>query len=79
MLNYEKITLFLSNERKKDKLTHKQLAEKLNVTFQAVSRWKKGISAPSLDFLDDLLRIFNVSIDEILKESKGKYTFFDEQ
>ena len=67
MLDYEKIGLFLSNERKKEKLTQKQLAGKLNITFQAVSRWEKGISVPSLDVLDDLSRIFNVSIDEILK------------
>lgn len=67
MLDYEKIGLFLSNERKKEKLTQKQLAEKLNITFQAVSRWEKGISIPSLDVLDDLSRIFNVSIEEILK------------
>ena len=71
MLDYEKIGLFLSNERKKEKLTQKQLAEKINITFQAVSRWEKGISVPSLDVLDDLSRIFNVSIDEILdNESK---------
>ena len=31
MLDYEKIGLFLSNERKKEKLTQKQLAEKLNI------------------------------------------------
>ena len=41
MLDYEKIGLFLSNERKKEKLTQKQLAGKLNITFQAVSRWEK--------------------------------------
>lgn len=51
----------------KEKLTQKQLAEKLNITFQAVSRWEKGISIPSLDVLDDLSHIFSVSIDEILK------------
>lgn len=67
MLDYEKIGLFLLNERKKAKLTQKQLAEQLNVTFQAVSRWEKGLSTPSLDILDDLSQIFNVNIDEILK------------
>ena len=42
MLDYEKIGLFLSNERKKEKLTQKQLAEKLNITFQDIYT-KKGI------------------------------------
>lgn len=75
MLDYEKIGLFLSNERKKEKLTQKQLAGKLNITFQAVSRWEKGISVPSLDVLDDLSRIFNVSIDEILKGERFNMRF----
>lgn len=75
MLDYEKIGLFLSNERKKEKLTQKQLAEKINITFQAVSRWEKGISVPSLDVLDDLSRIFNVSIDEILKGERFNARF----
>ena len=67
MLDYEKIGLFLSNERKKEKLTQKQLAEKLNITFQAFSRWDQGISVHSLDVLYYLYIIFNVSIDVILK------------
>ena len=75
MLDYEKIGSFLSTERKKEKLTQKQLAEKINITFQAVSRWEKGISVPSLDVLDDLSRIFNVSIDEILKGERFNTRF----
>ena len=67
MLDYKKIGQFLSNERKKAELTQKQLAEELNITFQAISRWEKGLSVPSLDILDDLSQIFNVSVDEILK------------
>lgn len=75
MLNYKKIGLFLSNERKKSKLTQKQLAEKLNISFQAVSRWEKGLSAPSLDILNNLSQIFNVSIDEILKGERYSTRF----
>lgn len=44
MLDYKKIGQFLSNERKKAELTQKQLAEELNITFQAISRWEKGVS-----------------------------------
>ena len=39
MLDYEKIGLFLSNERKKEKLTQKQLAEKRKVNTKTIS-WK---------------------------------------
>lgn len=41
MLDYQKIGLFLSKKRKLSKLTQKQLADKLNISFQAVSRWEK--------------------------------------
>ena len=75
MLDYKKIGLFLSDERKKAELTQKQLAEKLNITFQAVSRWEKGISIPSLDVLDDLSKIFKVSVDEILKGERQNMRF----
>lgn len=44
MLDYKKIGHFLLNERKKAELTQKQLAEELNITFQAISRWEKGVS-----------------------------------
>ena len=44
MLDYQKIGLFLSKKRKLSKLTQKQLADKLNISFQAVSRWEKGVS-----------------------------------
>ena len=75
MLDYKKIGQFLSNERKKAELTQKQLAEELNITFQAISRWEKGLSVPSLDILDDLSQIFNVSVDEILKGERYSARF----
>lgn len=67
MLDYQKIGLFLSKKRKLSKLTQKQLADKLNISFQAVSRWEKGLSIPSVDLLQSLANLFQVTVDEILK------------
>ncbi|HIX81932.1 MAG TPA: helix-turn-helix domain-containing protein [Candidatus Erysipelatoclostridium merdavium] len=67
MLDYQKIGLFLSKKRKLSKLTQKQLADKLNISFQAVSRWEKGLSIPSVDLLQSLADLFQVTVDEILK------------
>lgn len=44
MLDYKKIGLYLLEKRKLYNLTQKQLADQLNISFQAVSRWKKGVS-----------------------------------
>lgn len=46
-------------------LTQKDLAEKLFVTAQAVSRWENGEVEPSATTLYEMSKIFNVSIDEI--------------
>ena len=44
MLDYKKIGLYLLEKRKLNMLTQKQLADQLSISFQAVSRWEKGVS-----------------------------------
>ncbi|MBQ5325015.1 MAG: helix-turn-helix transcriptional regulator, partial [Oscillospiraceae bacterium] len=71
-MNYElgkKIRLLrLSNN-----MTQEQLAEKLNVTPQSVSKWENNITAPDIQLLPEISVIFGVTIDElfsITEESK---------
>ncbi len=52
--------------RKKHGLTQEELAEKVHVTRQAVSRWESGETVPSTDTLKLLSRLFNVSINTLL-------------
>lgn len=52
--------------RNKSGLTQKQLAEKLNVTPQAVSRWEKGIVEPDISTLKQMAEIFDVSVVELI-------------
>ena len=47
MLDYKKIGLYLLEKRKLYQLTQKQLADQLNISFQAISRWEKGLSIPN--------------------------------
>lgn len=47
-------------------LSQEQLAEELNVSRQAISKWETGQSVPDLDKLVQLSRVFAVSIDELL-------------
>ena len=52
--------------RKREKLTQDELAEKLFVTRQAVSRWESGETTPNAETLKALSRLFNVSINTLL-------------
>ncbi len=52
--------------RKKLNLTQDQLAEKLGVTAQAVSKWENDQSCPDIATLPRLAEIFGISIDELL-------------
>ena len=53
--------------RKQSGLTQMDLAEKLNVSRQAVSRWEVGAAVPSTDNLKILSDLYGVSVDELLK------------
>ena len=52
--------------RKKNNLTQDELAEKLFVTRQAVSRWESGETTPNIDTLKMLSKLYDVSINTLL-------------
>lgn len=56
----------LKKLREKNNLTQDQLAERVNVTRQAVSRWETGETQPNTDTLKLLSREFDVSINTLL-------------
>ncbi|MDE5856223.1 MAG: helix-turn-helix domain-containing protein, partial [Anaeroplasmataceae bacterium] len=56
----------IKEQRTKLGLTQKDVADKLNVTAQAVSRWENEDVEPSIDTLKQLSSLFNVSLDEFL-------------
>ena len=47
-MNQIKIGKFIAECRKKQNLTQKELAEKLNITDRAVSKWERGINLPDI-------------------------------
>lgn len=55
--------------RRAQGLSQEQLAEKLNVSRQSVSKWESGEAIPELERLIELSKIFNVTTDYLLKES----------
>lgn len=58
----------LINLRKANGLTQEQLAEKLSVSRQAVSRWEAGDSAPDMYNLQAICRYFGVSADYLIND-----------
>ena len=61
-----KIGNYIQCLRKKTGLTQKELAEKLNISFQAVSKWETGECLPDTGILLDLCEILNTSADKLL-------------
>lgn len=54
--------------RKQKGLTQMDLAERLNISRQAVSRWESGAAVPSTDNLKVLSNLYGVSIDYLLND-----------
>ncbi len=61
------IGAFLSALRKSKGLTQRELAEMLNVSDKAISRWERDECAPDLTLIPVLAEIYDVTCDEILK------------
>lgn len=56
----------LKNLRKERNLSQEQLAEKLNVSRQAVSKWESNKTYPDIDNLILLRNIFNITLDDLI-------------
>ncbi len=80
-MKQEKIGQFIREIRKKNNLSQSEFADRLGVTFQAVSKWENGKNLPDMVILQKISNDFNVSIEEIIngefmnkkKDNKFKY------
>ena len=59
----------LKKLRKEMKLTQEELAEKLNVSRQAITKWESGEGIPDIENLKSISIFFNTTIDELIKEN----------
>ena len=60
-----KIGKFISEKRKEAKLTQSELAEKLNITDRAISKWENGKSMPDAGIIPELCKILNITITDL--------------
>ena len=73
----------IRNFRKKNNLTQEELADRLGVTYQSVSRWENGATYPDLELLPAISELLSVTVDELLgmpqiEKEKRAVEAFDE-
>ena len=66
MFNMKNIGQKICKFRKEKNMTQLELADSLNISFQAVSNWERGQSMPDISKLPEICEILDITIDELL-------------
>ena len=66
MLDSVKIGGFISRKRRELGMTQQHLADRLNISFQAVYKWENGSTFPNVELLPELSKAMEVTVDELL-------------
>ena len=66
MIDAAKVGRQIADLRKVKGLTQSQLGERLNISFQAVSKWERGETLPDVGILLDLAKVLETTVDHIL-------------
>ena len=69
----------ISDKRKALGWTQQMLAERLNISFQAISKWENGTSYPDVTILPKLAALLNISIDSLLGYPSQSLTDYDKR
>ena len=64
-MNQIKIGKFIQEKRKEQKLTQSELAEKLNITDRAISKWENGVCMPDVGTIPEICNILNITINDL--------------
>ena len=65
-MDLRKIGKYIAEKRQKNNFTQESLAEKLDISNRAVSKWERGICLPDSDNMAKLCELFDESFDDIL-------------
>lgn len=68
MIDRSKLGIHISKLRKLNGYTQRDIAKKLNISFQAVSKWERGLSLPDIDMISKICEVFNTSLTYFLFE-----------
>ena len=78
-MDQEKIGKFIATCRKEQKLTQEQLAEKLGITYKAVSKWECGKGLPDASIMMELCKILKITVNDLLSGEKVKEKEYQEK
>lgn len=79
MMKQIEVGAFITQCRKEKKLTQAQLAEKLNITDRAVSKWETGKSMPDSSIMLELCEILGITVNELLMGEREKRESYEEK
>lgn len=65
-MNTENVGTLISRLRKEKGMTQQELADKLQLTDKAVSKWERGLACPDISILPQVAEILGVSVDDLL-------------
>ena len=65
-MDQAKIGRFIADRRKKASMTQLQLAEKLNITDRAISKWETGKSLPDSSIMLELCNVLDITVNDLL-------------
>ena len=71
-MDQKKIGKFIAEQRKNKKLTQEELANRLGVSINAVSKWERGICLMDMSLLKPLCEILDINVNELLSGEKIK-------
>ena len=71
--------LYLAQKRKELGYTQKNLADKLNVSFQAISKWENGNTTPDITLLPQIAYVLNTSVDALVGYNRTAQTVYEEK
>lgn len=66
-MNMQNTAKIILQKRKELQMTQKDIAEKLNVSVAAVSKWERGLNYPDLSLMEPLANILNITVSELLQ------------
>lgn len=70
-----KIGRLICSLRRENRLTQRQLADRLNISDKAVSKWERGLGCPDVSLLPELAALLGVQLDELLSGELSVNTF----
>ena len=76
-MNQVKIGKFIAQRRKEKNMTQAELAEKLNITDRAISKWETGKGMPDSSIMLDLCNELDISVNELLSGEMIKMENYD--